>query len=150
MTSIILTASSGKTLSGRWHDQPLDLEGLRFDKAKGECVLFVLERRESDGPPSKRFVQEDGLQRCRVTAKNITDVQIAGAQGEVELYIVEVKTTPSRLSFKCVNGVLDLFGENIEVVTEEDPAGAGGEARVTLTTPLGNISWRKKRAEGKR
>ena len=139
-----LTASSAETLNARWHDQPLDIESLKFDQAKRECVFYVLEGGENDSNQVKSLVRVTPLQRCRVTVRNITGIHLSGAEGEVELYIVEVRTTPNRLSIKCVNGLLELSGHDILLNLEEDPLGASGETQVALVTPVGNLSWRKK------
>jgi hypothetical protein len=142
--SVTLTASSEEVLNARWHDQPLDLQSLKFDQASRECVFLVLERTGNDSSRSMGFVQRSQLQWCRVTANNITNVQVSGAKGEVELYMVEVQTTPNRLAIKCVNGMVELFGHGIIVTIEEDSSKASDETQVTFTTPLGSLSWRKK------
>jgi len=142
--SMSLTATTASALNARWHDQPLDLESLRFDKAKAECVFLVLERRGSGSMKAGGFVRENLLRSCRVTTTNVTDVHVSGAKGEVELYIVEVKTAPSRLSIKCVNGVLEVSGQDLAVTIEEEPPHNSKEIEVRLAAPIGQISWRKK------
>ncbi len=137
-----LTAQAGLELTARWHDQTLDLESLAFDEAKRECTFTVTEAKQDPAPLAKSGVQRNTLQRCRVTVKNVTRVDVVDAKGEVELYVNEVEASPTSLRLKCVNGILDLTGEAME--TNLDVEDTRGATEVNLATPLGDVSWRRK------
>ena len=140
-----LTTESAHELTGRWHDQTLDLEGLKFDEANEECVFSVLERKQDDASGVKALLRSKPLQHCRVAIKNVTRVQTHDAEGEVELYINEVETSPSSLRVTAMNGTLEVLGDNLEVSL--DATDAAGETEVSLSTPIGEISWRRKQTK---
>jgi hypothetical protein len=126
----------------------MDLESLKFSKAKRECVFLILEQSQN-ASGSTTLLQKRRLQSSAVTVRNVAGVRISGAQGEVELYIEDVRTTQSCLCMKCINGVVELCGEDLEVCIEEVTAGASGDVEVRLATPIGDISWRKKQRKAK-
>lgn len=141
-----LKTEAGATLTERWHDQTLDLESLKFTEANRECVFTVLEQKPDPSAETKAGLRRKPLQRCRVTVKNVTRVQVLDAEGEVELYINEVEASPTNVRVKCVNGTLELQGQDLEVALDaaSDPA---GETEISLTTPIGDISWRRKQTK---
>lgn len=146
-----LTAEAARELTRRWHDQTLDVEELRFDKAKGECVFSVTEPIECDHAVSPCFLQQKVLRRCTVTVSNVSNVQILDAEGEVELYVNEVESGPDRLVVKCVNGTVELRGGEMEMRLEPEVVARGdtGQKQVTLATPVGDLSWRRRHTKGK-
>lgn len=141
--SLQLTPVVALELTRRWHDQSLDLQDLKFAHADEVCVFTVLEERPDTGGEQKRVLRRKALQRSRVTVANVTQVQALGCEGEVELYINEVEGSPTTLRVKCVNGTLELRGEglsvNVEAISPED----AGQSETTLTTPIGDLSWRR-------
>jgi hypothetical protein len=136
-----LTTSSKEALDARWHDQRLDLRGLKFDDNKRECVFYVLEKHEGGSAKAKGLLQKTSLQRCRVIVGNATSMRASEASGEVELYIEAVETSPSRLAIKCVNGTLEWLGQALEVTIETENL-EGTEVSVAL--PFVEVSWRQK------
>jgi hypothetical protein len=143
-----LTPSVGEMLNARWHDRSLDLQTLKFDEANRECSFLVLELCQESAAEGK-LLQKRRLCRRHVTVKNVTSVQISGAEGEVELYIENVRATPGRFWIKCVNGVVELLGQGLELSMEETRANASQEAEVRLATPIGEVSWQKKETKPK-
>jgi|GEM_PF-2589814 len=140
-----LTTESCHELTDRWHDQTLDLESLRFDEKHGECVFSVLERKKDDATREKALLRSKPLQHCRVRIKNVTRVQTHDAEGEVELYINEVETSPTSLRVTAMNGKLEVLGDSLEI--NIDALDAAGETEVSLSTPIGEISWRRKQTK---
>lgn len=140
-----LTTESGAALTERWHDQALDLESLTFDEPARRCVFIVTEAKQGKSEKVE-FVQSKQLQRCQVTIKNVASVQVLDAEGEVELYINEVEASPTTLRVKCVNGILEVVGEAMEANLAME-ADTEGETEINLATPLGDVSWRRKRAK---
>lgn len=140
-----LTAEAAVELTARWHDQTLDLESLNFDDVKKECVFTVIKQKPNDASSESPLLQTKPLQHCRVRIRNVTCVQTHDAEGEVELYINEVETSPSGLRVKAVNGTLEVFGDNLEVSL--DVSDAAGETEIKLATPLGDVSWRRKQTK---
>jgi hypothetical protein len=138
-----LTTESGAVLTERWHDQTLDLESLTFDEPGRKCVFSVTEVKP-DKSEKVALLQSKQLQRCRVAIKNVARVQVLDAEGEVELYINEIEASPTTLRVKCVNGVLEVVGEAMEANLEVEAADTDAETEVNLTTPLGDVSWRRK------
>lgn len=140
-----LTAEAAVELTARWHDQTLDLESLNFDDVKKECVFTVTEQKPDDASSGSPLFQTKPLQHCRVRIRNVTRVQAHDAEGEVELYINEVETSPSSLRVKAANGTLEVLGDNLEISL--DTFDAAGETEVKLATPLGDVSWRRKQTK---
>jgi hypothetical protein len=134
------TADTALELTGRWHDQTLDLESLKFDESKRQCSFTVTEQKQDDSA-SRKLLQRKALQRCIVTLRNVACVQVLDAEGEVELYINEVEISPTFLRVKCVNGKVELTGENLEISLDAAPS---KETEVSLATPIGDITWRRK------
>jgi len=71
-------------------------------------------------------------------------MQVLDAEGEVELYINEVEACSTSLRLKCVNGTLELLGEDLEIELDEARTEETGQTQVSLATPIGEISWRRK------
>lgn len=138
-----LTPSASQTLNSRWHDQTLDLESLRFDKRKSECTFLILLRREDGSVGTTSLLQERQLQPHRVTIRNATAVQLVGTEGEAELYVETTEASLTRIVIRCVNGTIELIGQDMEV-SEECLPGSSAGSEVILATPLGDISWHRK------
>jgi hypothetical protein len=138
-----LTTKMGAELTERWHDQTLDLESLRSNEADSECMFTVLEQKPDASAKKRPLLKRQPLQRCNVTVKNVTSVRLLDAEGEVELFINEVKANPGGLRVECVNGTLDVLGENLEISLAEDRS-ESGETEVAIGTPLGSLTWRAK------
>lgn len=143
-----LTTESGAALTERWHDQTLDLESLEFNKANRTCSFAVTEVQQDSSANVKSLFRKKLLQRSRVTVRNVTCVQVLDAEGEGELYINEVEAGANRLCVKCVNGTLELRGEELEITLDTVPSDTTGETEVSVATPIGDISWRRKHTNG--
>jgi hypothetical protein len=141
-----VTPSTGEVLTGRWHDQALDLESLRFNRKNGEATFLVLEE-SGRAPATKGLMQQRQLQRSCVVIRNVTAVEVSGAEGEVELYVEAVSATPTCFLIRALNGIVNFLGVAMELSIEEDTRGYAdtGETEVRLATPIGDISWRKAR-----
>jgi hypothetical protein len=136
-----LTTESGAALTERWHDQALDLDSLTFDKPGRRCVFIVTEAKPEQSEKVK-LLQNKQLQHCRVTIKNVARVQVLDAEGEAELYIDEVETSPTSLRVTAMNGTLEVLGDSLEVSL--NATNAVGQTEVSFSTPIGEISWRRK------
>jgi hypothetical protein len=106
--------------------------------------VFGITEVKPDKSEKVALLQSKQLQRCRVTIKNVARVQVLDAEGEVELYINEIEASPTFMRVKCVNGVLEIFGEAMESNLEVEAAETDAETEVNMTTPLGGVSWRRK------
>jgi len=143
-----LTTETALELTERWHDQTLDLESLKSNKADRQCTFTVLEKKPDASAERQPLLKRHPLQRCHVTVKNVTGVRLLDAEGEVELYINEVKAAPESLRVECVHGTLDVLGENLEISLDVDRSETGA-TEVTVSTPLGSFSWRAKEPKTK-
>lgn len=112
-----LTTESGAALTERWHDQALDLESLTFDEPSRRCVFIVTEAKPNKSEKVE-LLKSKQLQRCRVTIDNVARVQVLDADGEVELYINEVETSPTSLRVTAMNGTIEVLGGSLEVSLE--------------------------------
>ncbi len=139
-----LTTEANAMLTERWHDQTLDLESLKFIEADREAAFIVLEQEPGAPAHAKAVLRRRSLQQCCVTVKNVTRVQVLDAKGEVELYINEVEASPTSLRLKCVNGTLELVGEGLELSFHTIQSDTTGETEITIATPIGDISWRRR------